>query len=317
LWSNPEEAMHFLQYGALAPLLLRAFSHRLTDRSVYLVAALSGALVGCLDETIQWLTPMRYFGVRDIGLNAYASALVQLAIAMGIAPPWVEPSFSNRGLRTLVRATGLLWTLLLLFTLNTPQRIDAYTASLPWLRFLADNPSTMVEYGHRYTDAEIGIFRSRLAPNALHRSDEEHGQGVGELVAGWTGSYDEFLARFPSQRAPYAHEFRVHLFRRDANLGRYRRSRDESVRRRHALIVLREDLILQRYFPRAFAACSCALGRSQQQQLETAAPRKADYESPVSGNLVTWGHEWQLLLGFGTGFAVLLALARRLRARDR
>ena len=95
LWSNPEEAMHFVQYGALGILLHRAFAHRLSDRSIHFVATISGALVGCLDEAIQWITPMRYFGMRDVGLNGYASVLVQLAIAKGIDPAWIEPSFSE------------------------------------------------------------------------------------------------------------------------------------------------------------------------------------------------------------------------------
>lgn len=313
LWSNPEEAMHFVQYGGLGALLHRAFAHRLADRSIYLIAGLGGALIGCLDEAIQWITPMRYFGMRDIGLNGYASVLVQLAIAKGIDPAWIEPSFSTRGLQVVVRAAALLWTLLLVFTLNTPARVDAYASSVVWLQPLADNPSTMVEYGHRYRDPEIGVFPSRLSPEALRLSDEEQGPEVGGLVAGWSGSYDDFLASHPPHREPYAHEFRVHLFRRDANIGRYGRSGDEAARRRYALIAVREDLILRRYFSQALEACGCALG-PERQELERVAPRSADYESPVSGGLVTWAHEWQLLLGFAAGFAALLALERRLSA---
>ena len=39
--SNPEEAVHFIQYGALGVLLFRAFSHRMRDPMIYLAAALA------------------------------------------------------------------------------------------------------------------------------------------------------------------------------------------------------------------------------------------------------------------------------------
>jgi len=240
--------------------------------------------------------------------------MVQLAIAKGIEPPWIEPSFSARGLQAAVRAAILLWTVLLVFTLNTPARVDAYASSVAWMQPLANNPSTMVEYGHRYRDPEIGVFVSRLSPEVLRLSDEERGTEVGQLVANWSGSYDDFLANHPPHRDPYAHEFRVHLFRRDANIGRYRRSDDDAARRRLALIAVREDLLLRRYFSHALAACGCALG-PERQELERVVPRSAEYESPVSGGLVTWAQEWQLLLGFAAGYVGLLTLERRLRAR--
>jgi hypothetical protein len=312
LWSNPEEAMHLVQYGMLAPLLHRALAHRLADSSIYLVGTLLGALVGCLDEAIQWITPQRYFGLRDVGINVYASALVQLAIARGIAPAGIAPGVSPSGLRALARAAVLLWALLLIFSLNTPARVDAYSAALPGLAFLADNPSAMMEYGHRYQEPAIGVFRSRLSPGELRAVDEERGRGVGETVAGWGGSYAEFLARFPSQRDAFAHEFRVHLFRRDANVGSYLESAGDVSRLGHALTVVREDLILRRYFPQAFAACRCPLAPELQRRLESEVPAAAPYESPVSDDLVTQLVEWQLLLVFAVGFVALFAVDRRL-----
>lgn len=60
---SPEEAVHFVQYGVLSVLLFRAFTHRVRDYSIYFAAAITGTIVGMIDETIQWLTPRRFFGL--------------------------------------------------------------------------------------------------------------------------------------------------------------------------------------------------------------------------------------------------------------
>ncbi len=76
---SPEEAVHYLQYGMLSLLLYRAFTHRVRDYSIYAAVIIAGTMVGMVDETVQWLTPGRHFGVRDIWLNFTAVALVQAA----------------------------------------------------------------------------------------------------------------------------------------------------------------------------------------------------------------------------------------------
>ena len=50
---NPEEAMHFVQYGVLSILIYRALSHRITDYGIYFVALLLTITVGILDEALQ------------------------------------------------------------------------------------------------------------------------------------------------------------------------------------------------------------------------------------------------------------------------
>ena len=75
LWSNVEEAFHFVEYGALSLLLYRALTHRFRDAGIHLLAVLLGALVGLADEGIQWLVPERYWGLRDIWINLSACAL--------------------------------------------------------------------------------------------------------------------------------------------------------------------------------------------------------------------------------------------------
>jgi hypothetical protein len=80
LRDNPVEAIHLLEYGCLGLLAANALRHRTGDTSLYLQATLVCALIGTFDEIIQWLTPDRYFDLRDIWLNTGASALAQIAL---------------------------------------------------------------------------------------------------------------------------------------------------------------------------------------------------------------------------------------------
>jgi len=310
LWSNPEEAMHFVQYGVLSLLLHRALAHRLRDRSIYPAAVLGCVFVGGLEELIQWITPQRYFGLRDVALDGLGGALAQLGLAKGVAPPYVRRTFEPRGLRVVVRLALLVWALLFACMLNTPARVDRYASRVDGLGFLATNPSVMIEYGYRYFDPEVGVFRSRLTPAALARTDRERGAEVGRIVAEDQGSYEEFLARHPAQRDPYAHEFRVHLFSRDHNV-RLLQARPEDLHAAlRSLSIVREDRLLRRYFPEAFRAAGASLAPGVQQFFERRTDDRDAYDSRVSAGLVTQFREWQLVLGFVAGFAALFAAAR-------
>jgi len=48
LRGNPEEAVHFVQYGVLGILVFRALTHRIYDYGIYLVALLLGARGHCI-----------------------------------------------------------------------------------------------------------------------------------------------------------------------------------------------------------------------------------------------------------------------------
>ncbi len=62
-----QERVHFLEYGLLAILAGGVFPD---PRRAFAFAA----LLGILDEAIQFLLPMRYFDPRDIAFNAVAAA---------------------------------------------------------------------------------------------------------------------------------------------------------------------------------------------------------------------------------------------------
>ncbi|MGH6946073.1 MAG: VanZ family protein, partial [Kiloniellales bacterium] len=96
---SASETLHFIEYGVLGFLLFRALSHRVRDWGIYLAAAILGAIVGTIDEAIQWLTPRRYWALADIRLNVTAVLLVQGAIALGLKPRIVAPGLSAGSLR--------------------------------------------------------------------------------------------------------------------------------------------------------------------------------------------------------------------------
>lgn len=94
LWlRTPEEAMHFVEYGAVAVLFYEALAERRrsatrTGTTPWLPVRIpaAGALVltiaaGWLDEGIQYLLPERYYDLRDVALNAAAGALALVAVA--------------------------------------------------------------------------------------------------------------------------------------------------------------------------------------------------------------------------------------------
>ena len=81
---RPAEVLHYLEYGLLGIFIYRAFSHRIRDYSIFVAVLITGTIVGVLDETIQWLTPRRYFTFEDIVLNLTALVLVQAALAIGV-----------------------------------------------------------------------------------------------------------------------------------------------------------------------------------------------------------------------------------------
>ena len=201
--------MHFVQYGVLSLLLQRAVAFRLPDASSYFVAALAGALVGCADEAVQWVVPGRYFGLRDIAINAFAASLVQVGLAMGIRPAGVARTTSRAGRRVALRIALALWAALLAFALNTPARVAVWAPRLPGLAFLATNESTMMEYGHRYDAPDIGVFRSRLAPEELAREDATRAAAGAALLDAYRDAYGDFLVDVPPRRSSRARTRRV------------------------------------------------------------------------------------------------------------
>ncbi len=302
---SPEEAIHFIQYGLLGILAYRALTHHLNTVSIYFAAALICGIVGIVDELIQWVTPRRYWGLDDIWLNFFAGSLVQVGIAKGLNPPIIFGWRNRPDLQFLCRLAMVALVLLGASLINTPARIAWYTDRIPWLAFLKQTESAMLEYGYLYRDPDIGIFRSRLSPEELKQADRERGKEAADILDRFQDrtAYQEFLEIYTPVKDPFAHEARVHLFSRDHHFtisAKYRINQREYAE--HLTRAFRENQIMEKYFPNTLRHSTYVWSGD-----ESALARKhllldEVYESRVSRDLVTRLTESQ----FAWFFAVLL-----------
>jgi len=323
LWlgaGSPEEALHFVQYGPLGLLLFRAFVHRIRDVSIYAAAAITGGIVGTVDEVIQWLTPGRYFGLHDVGLNFLAVALVQVAIAAGVRPAIISGWPDGAGLRRLCYLAALAVAVLGLCLQNTPDRFAWYTARLPLLGPVLDGANVMVEYGYLYEDTEFGVFRSRLTMDALRQADRTRAVAAAALLDRYRGreAYRDFLKAYPGWRDAFVYEARVHLYRRDAYVRYAAEATDAARRDRRLAVAYRENRIVEKYFANLLAASSYVWPADLRADAgRAAATVDAPYDSAVSRALLTRVSRQQALwvsVGLCLGLVLLgFALGRRVR----
>ena len=294
----PLEPIHVLEYGILGLLVYRALVHRIRDYSVYVFAMLIVGLAGIIDEYIQWVIPSRIFDLRDIKTNVIVGGLAQIGIAAGLRPTLVSglPSRKNLGRLCYVFVAGLI--VLGLGYMNTPERIAWYAKRIPVLSFLLDNKSMMIEYGYRYLDPDIGIFRSRFSLEQLKKNDHSRGKEVAQILDRYIGGegYDSFLKACSVPRDAYAHEAGVHLFRRD-----YYFDKAKSHSKMKGVwynIAFRENQILEKYFPTVLQESKHLWSPEIVREVSSKASKKSDYESSVSAALITRFSERQVLLGF-------------------
>jgi len=71
----PEEKIHFIQYGILSFLVYQAIALDVRGFQSYLWAFILVTFLGWMDECIQAITPGRYFGWSDVGLNSVSGVL--------------------------------------------------------------------------------------------------------------------------------------------------------------------------------------------------------------------------------------------------
>jgi hypothetical protein len=317
---NPSEAVHFVQYGILGILLFRALSHRIHDPAIYLAAAMIGGIIGMVDEFIQWLTPGRYWGLKDIWLNLFAVIMVQIAISRGIRPGFLSRKTNRANLCMVCRLAIAAVALLGLCLLNTPPRIAWYSERVPGLAFLKENWNVMLEYGVLYEDQEIGVFRSRLSPAELEASDRDRAEEAGAILERFQDPelYYTFLRAYNQVSDPFLHEARVHLFSRDRNyeISSEFREKPEEYKRR-LTVAFRENQILEKYFPRTLHSSTYVWGPEERSLSSQYLDRGKVYNSRVSRHLVTRLNELQVVLiiaGFLLGLAGLhYKLCRSLR----
>ena len=312
---NAIEAIHLVEYGFLSVLVFRALVHRIRDVSIYITAIVIVGIIGVVDEWIQWIVPSRYWDLRDVQTNLIAASLTQLAIGAGLRPTLVSgwPAAANLGRLCIALFCGIF--LLGLSYANTPQRISVYARQISPLSFLLNSKSMMVEYGYYHTDPAIGGFRSRFTLDELEELDERRGAALAIAFDAYISDekFGEFQEIYSVPRDPYIHEAGIHLFRRNRYL---EVSMTQEVRRNlHYNIALRENQILERYFPTGLSESSHVWSDATRAHVEAHTEKMPNYESRVSRDLITRVSEQQILSGFGTAAVVLLALGIYLRRK--
>lgn len=288
MMDTPAEAVHFVEYGVLGLLAFRAFAMRGRDPLVYLNAALACALVSTVDEALQWMTPGRYWDVRDLSHNALAAALMLVAIAGGFRPAYIRLPIARASARTAAALTAALAVLLGVCAANTPVAAARWAERIPALAFLLDNEHAMSEYGYRYDEPDIGRFYSRFDAETVRAIDAARAAEVGPILHHYAvvDSFTNFLRVYTPARDPFAHEAMVRLNRRNHYFGvlpKYRYEPDWYAF--HVTVAWHENQILERYFSNTLAAA----GQYWTDELKEALAEHVQdrrYTSPVSRHLI-------------------------------
>jgi hypothetical protein len=282
LWRAPEEAVHFLEYGVLGFLLFRALSITVRDKSIYVTAFLAGSLVGTVDEILQWLMPGRYWDFRDVGLNALAAGLIQVALWKGVRPSVISERIGPRSMRRVSILLAVQIVSLGLCASNTPARTAKFVARFPSLSpLLREEP--MYEFTIKHIDPEAGVFYSRLSLEELEAEDIGRSDEWARILREWKDRrYADFLAHYSPLIHPFLYEMRIHIFRRDRRLEEARQAKTERARREALFIAFRENLLLEKHFGRALEKSGYQWDDAVRAEAAAADEGGRPYRSPVS-----------------------------------
>ncbi len=306
LWPAPEETVHFLEYGLLGFFLFRALSFTVKDKTIYIAAILIGSLVGIFDEILQWIMPLRYWDLRDVGLNAFSGVLFQVALWKGIQPKIISEKIKSRSVRLVSSLLAANVILLGLCMSNTPQRVVRYTRLIPGLSFL-QKEETMTEFRHKHQDPEIGAFYSRLTLEELEKTDRERSSEYARILKEWMEKdYEKFLRDFSGSTHPFLHELRVHVFRRDKKYEAGLLAEDEKKQREAFFIAYQENLILEKYFGRTFRKSEYKWSEEKTKETEALIDKSQPYASPVSHGLFASFGEITMWLSIVAFLALLI-----------
>lgn len=281
LWSVPEEAVHFLEYGLLGFFLFRALKFYIHDSSIYFISFLSGSLVGIFDEILQWMVPLRYWDIRDVGLNALSSALFQISLWKGIKSKAISPKIKINSLKTISILFSANLILLGLCLSNTPQRVASYTKTFPSLSFLKKE-EVMNRFRHKIKDSDIGQFYSLLRVEELRKEDREKTLANARLIKEWKDKqFKIFRRHYSSLDHPFLYELRAHLELRDKNLAKAQMAANVKDKKNFFLAAYKENLILEKYFGRTLRKASGGWKKEQLRQAASLIDKSRPYSSPL------------------------------------
>jgi hypothetical protein len=304
LRGRPEEAVHLLQYGVLCWLIYQALRPAEPNLAVLLSSVLLGTIMGTVDEIIQWITPARFWDLRDVALNAGACVLGAVVAWRLDARPWRPPDRAS--VRLTLRLAATL-TLLITATLaNTPHRVAWYAARIPGLGFLAHPANEMAEYGDLHRLPGVGAFKSRLTRDELAEQDRRRGGEAAAIIDRYPVSlYTRFLWDYQGFQDPLVYESRIHVFSRNNNAWHARQSPPGSnERRRHATVAYRENQLIEAVFPNTLARSAYRWDRATERELRKYSDPDRLFTSRVGAHLITCVSESALRAGL-----LLVALA--------
>jgi len=291
---QPEEAVHFVEYGVLGGLLAYAWRDVLGDGAAWAAAIISGCTIGMADEIIQWITPGRFWDLRDIGMNAAGVVLGVGAVVLGIRPSAVQRD-SAASWRTVLRLGWIAAGVLLFMLASTPEVI-AWYARLPGLSFLRHSESMLADYGYLIRDQEIGLFYSRFTPAELRETDRRRGREAGRAYRACpaAGSAARFRKVVSPVVDPFLHEAGLHIIRRNEYLAVLPRHRaDPADEAFHARVAWAENRILEKYFSNTLVAAGQAWPPERVARLRRLARRCGEFRSTVSEQLIVRFRRWQ------------------------
>jgi hypothetical protein len=309
LTRSPEEAVHFLEYGVLAILLHRALRPTMSSDLVFIAAMLMGALIGTVDEIIQWVSPSRYWDWRDLLLNGGAGALLQV-ILWRVAQPSLHRS-DSRSLRIVLRLVAAQLILLSLCLANTPDRVTRYAPHLAASSHLTSSLNPMAEYGFRHAVPGLGVFNSRLTIEELLTQDSTRAAEVGPILDANRRSYERFLETWSVSEDPFTYEARVHLFARDRNLAKARKQvfADASEQTTTAWY---ENRLVESYFGSTLEKSSFRWDPKLRERIADSHVPNPDFHSAAGSHLITFASEKSLLTALLLLAAVMIMLDLRM-----
>jgi hypothetical protein len=161
---NAVERIHFLYYGLLGFLWLRAYRRGRADLSAPLLALDALLLVAIADEGVQWWVAGRTGELYDVGLDVYAGATgVLLALALD-GPRSIGWRFANGAGRSLARLGAV-----------------AVVATAAFLQ--------AAHLGYRIDDPEVGTFRSFFDEAGLRAASRDRAARWAAHPLGPPGSF--------------------------------------------------------------------------------------------------------------------------------
>ena len=213
----PIEQVHFLEYGLLAALIIKAFRFDHQDIPQFFKTIMLVTLVGVVDELIQgnglpWFQVNRVGELRDVKLNILAGALALIWYRYCLNVKIDERSDWLRAVRFSLPVLGAIILVIGIFN------------------------SRISGFGYYIRDKDIGAFYSRLTPEQLLNDPpavEVFQQQI--LPRLFRDRYSDILQE---AQTPLHTEVLVHLFRR------YKRLKDDQ----DYLTAYRENQILEKYF---------------------------------------------------------------------